>query len=290
MGLDEKFSFDDLMAETQRRAPDWNWSANDHNQQIDLKFTTHDQMVLDLSDEEVADWFRDAHKDGWTVEPFSCLVLEILVEKFNLTSALDIGTHFGFISLFLLRLKQLEKIYGVEMNPKAVQVVEQQLAANPGFSPSDRYKMFNVGLSDQIELDQTIWYEGMRLSFQSLHRFTEHKLDILSLKALCDQIGYVPELMKIDIEGWEGRLVDDLNIILDEAKPKVLLELHWDEVVERHGKTRKDIMMAFLSRGYNCARLNWHQKMPRGGFYQEVTIENLDEMLGNKPHAMFALF
>ncbi len=283
-------TYDVLLDEIARRAKTWAWWHDDKGDQLTVNFTTHGAMEFDTSHKDVAAWMADAHKDGWTIEPFSCLVLETLADLTGATTALDIGTHYGFISQFMLRLPQMTRVDGIEMNPFAAGVVAANHAKNPALDPDNRYHMHVAGLSDTSALNQTVWYEGMRLAFEKRGRWTEGTLDILSLRDLCDRIGHVPDLIKIDIEGWEGRLVDDLNHILDQHHPAVLLELHWDEIVERHGATRRDIMMAFLSHGYRCGRLQWHQKMPKAGFLQEVTVENLDEMLGNKNHAMFALF
>ncbi len=184
----------------------------------------------------------------------------------------------------------MTRVDGIEMNPGVAAAVAANHALNPDLNPGTRYHMHLAGLSDITALDQTVWYEGMHLSFEKHHRFTEAQLDTLSLCDLITRIGTMPGLIKIDIEGFEGRLVDDLNTLLDSHRPKILLELHWDEIVERHGHTRREIMMAFLSRGYHCGRLQWHQKMPKAGFMQEVTVDNLDEMLDSKKHAMFALF
>jgi hypothetical protein len=104
------------------------------------------------------------------------------------------------------------------------------------------------------------------------------------------ETGGVPDLLKIDIEGYEGRLLRDLDALLGEARPVVLMELHWEEVVERHGASRAQLLDLFLSRGYACARLNWHQRMPRQNLAAEVTRENAAEMLGTRNHAMYALF
>ncbi len=283
-------TYDLLLEEIARRAKTWAWWDEDRGDELQVNFTTHGPMRFDMRNPEVAAWLRDAHKDGWTIEPFSCLVLETLADLFDIETALDIGTHYGFISQFLLRMPRMTRVDGVEMNPGAALVVAENHARNPDLDPDKRYHMHQVGLSDVTARDQTIWYEGMRLAFAPQGRFVEAKLDILSLADLIARIGAVPGLIKIDIEGFEGRLVDDLNTLLDQHRPKVLLELHWDDIVERHGHSRRDIMMTFLSRGYRCGRLQWHQKMPKAGFMQEVTLDNLDEMLGNKNHAMFALF
>lgn len=283
-------TFDALLAEVAARAKNWSWSAEDRGDVLQVNFATHGPMLFDMHAPEVAEWMRDAHKDNWTIEPFSCLVLETLADMSGATTALDIGTHYGFISQFLLRMPSMTRIDGVEMNPFAAAAVANNHALNPDLDASSRYHMHLAGLAGVSELDKTIWYEGMRLAFEEHGRFQEAKLDILSLCDLVDRIGTVPDLIKIDIEGFEGCLVDDLNTLLEKHRPKVLLELHWDDVVERHGHTRHEIMTTFLSRGYQCGRLQWHQKMPRAGFMQEVTEANLTEMLDGKRHAMFALF
>lgn len=285
-----RVTYDELLSTIALRAATWAWEVDDQGDMLKVQFTTNAPMFFDMTNFEVAHWLRSAHKDGWTIEPFTCLVLETLADLFDLKTGLDIGTHFGFISMFLLRMPGMKRVDGIEMNPGAVAAVKSHLRLNMELSPDTRYCIHQVGLSDVSAFGQTVWFDGMRLSFTKHNRFTEAKMDILSLCDFCDRIGYVPDLLKIDIEGFEGSLVDDLNVLLDSARPKVLLELHWDEIVERHGSTRKEIMMTFLSRGYTCGRLNWHQKMPKAGFMQEVVMDNLDEMLSNKNHAMYAFF
>ena len=204
---------------------------------------------------------------------------------------MDIGTHLGFMSLFMLRIPGVARVDGIEMNPEVVASVERTMALNElNLATGSRYYMHNCALSDADEPSQTIWYEGMRLAFEKRHRFAETTLDVRSLASLCDEIGEIPDLMKIDIEGYEAKLVPDLDRLLDRKRFKAVLELHWDEIVERNGATRKQVVMPFLSRGYRAARLNWHQKMPRQNFMVEITPDNIDEMLANKNHAMYVFF
>ena len=177
------------------------------------------------------------------------------------------------------------------MNPEVVASVKRTMDLNdPGLRTNERFFMHMCALSDVDMPQQTVWYEGMRLAFEKRPRFTEVELDIRSLKSICNEIGAIPDLMKIDIEGFEGKLVSDLDALLENKRVVTVLELHWDEIVERNGATRKEVVMPFLSRGYRAARLNWHQKMPRQNFMIEVTPENIDEMLANKNHAMYVFF
>lgn len=283
--------FDRLLAAINKRAEHWKWKSEDRGDTLEVAFSTHAPITLDLRIPEAADWFREAHKDGWTIEPLTCLYADVLIDLFGLKTALDIGGHFGFISLFLLRHPNLRHVDVVEMNPHAVRIIKAHLPHNRAtMQPDTRLRVHWVGLSDFDALQQSVWYEGMRLSFEKHNRFTEAKLDILKLKSLCDRIGYVPDLIKIDIEGFEGRLVADLEAILDRVRPKVLMELHWDEIVERNGATRLEVVMPFLKRGYRCGRLNWHQRMPKRNFMQEVTLANVEEVLSSKNHAMYVFF
>ena len=292
---DEKvpFTYDDFISELQRRAAEWSWCSVEHDGVMEVAFSTHSPFQLDITEPEVAEWMRDAHKDGWTIEPLSCLVMETIIELTGARTAMDIGTHFGFISLFLLRLPTLSKIHGIEMHPGAVATVRRHLelpSNQEAFDGDGRYQMHWCALSDRDQPHATVWYEGMRLAFAPRPRFTSSQMDVRSLASIVDDIGGVPDFIKIDIEGYEGKLVGDLDRLLDEARPSVLLELHWDEIVERHGTTRAKIVDLFLSRGYRAARLNWHQKMPKRNFASEVTSENVAEMLRTKNHAVYVFF
>lgn len=286
-------TYNQFMQELTRRSAGWTWMAQDLGEQLEVAFSTHSPFRLDISATEVATWMRDAHKDGWTIEPLSCLVMETLIEMKGARTALDIGTHFGFISTFLLRLEQLQKVHGIEMNPCAVEAVERHLALPSNqmkFAPEQRYQMHWCALSDKDEPQATVWYSGMRLSFKPHPQFTEAKMDVRSLTSIVEDIGGVPDFIKIDIEGYEGKLVESLDRLLETSRPTVLMELHWDEVVEIHGATRVQLLDLFLSRGYSAARLNWHQRMPRQNFGVEVTVENAAQMLKEKNHAMYVFF
>ena len=277
--------------EIARRAQNWTWEHKDDGDTFTVRYATHAPMIFDTQEPDLAQHLRAAHEGDWTVEPLTCLIIETLIDLFDVKSAIDIGTHLGFISLFMLRIPGVDRVDGVEMNPDVVRSVERTMGLNEAtLSTASRFHMHNCALSDVDEPSQTIWYEGMRLAFEKRHRFTETTLDVKSLASLCEEMGDIPDLMKIDIEGYEAKLVNDLDRLLDRKRFKVILELHWDEIVERNGATRKDVVMPFLSRGYRAARLNWHQKMPRQNFMLEVNSENIDEMLANKNHAMYVFF
>jgi len=280
-------AFSDLAARVTERARSFSWSHVDHGEQLDVSFDRFAPISMALTDPTVATFVRKHHENNWTIEPMPCLLLDCVVDLFGLRHFCDIGTHYGFLSLYMARMDAIARVDSIEMNPQTVAVYRDNLALNPQ-TARDKVRIHNVGISNFEALQQRIWYRGMRLFFEEVtgHAMPSADIDILTLTGLMDRIDGTPDLLKIDVEGYEAQMVDGLAALADGAHPCILLELHGDDLIERYGSTRTEIMHTLLDRGYRCALLNWHQKMPRANHLTEVTAETLEAIL-RKPHGMY---
>jgi FkbM family methyltransferase len=80
-------------------------------------------------------------------------------------------------------------------------------------------------------------------------------LEIVSLDDEVRLLGIVPELLKIDVEGYEREVLVGARRLLREHKPPICLELHLD-LLERRGQSPIDVVAELESHGYrfrSCA-------------------------------------
>jgi len=73
----------------------------------------------------------------------------------------------------------------------------------------------------------------------------------VSIDDFCKQRGAFPDVVKIDVEGAEGRVVRGAREFLAQRSGSLLLEVHsW--ALERLGETRDDVLAPLASAGWSC--------------------------------------
>jgi len=80
-------------------------------------------------------------------------------------------------------------------------------------------------------------------------------LEIVSLDDDVRSLGVVPDLLKIDVEGYEREVLAGARRLLRKHKPAICLELHLD-LLERRGQSPSDVLAELQSHGYrfrSCA-------------------------------------
>lgn len=74
-------------------------------------------------------------------------------------------------------------------------------------------------------------------------------VEFTTLDAECDRLGVSPEVVKIDIEGFEDQALAGAERLLAEHPPVLLLEFHLD-LLERRGVRARDLLAGLERRGY----------------------------------------
>jgi hypothetical protein len=113
----------------------------------------------------------------------------------------DIGGQYGYDALVLAKLSG-GPVLSVECDPQLAEEIQENAAANPGVGPISVVTAF-VSAED----------DGDRVSIDSLARRF-----------------FVPDLLKIDIEGEEVQALRGASDVLTRRRPAVVLEVHGEEV------------------------------------------------------------
>ena len=147
------------------------------------------------------------------------------------SACFDIGAEGGFYALVFARLGG-SRVLAVEANADTCARLRRSVAANPAFAPSIEVRHAQVvGRTDdargQVSLDDLAYGPG----------------------------GFVPDLVKLDVEGKEKTTLRGAARLLDERKPHL--------IVETHSKELDDACRAILvSHGYNAQTVEPRRWLP----------------------------
>lgn len=151
--------------------------------------------------------------------------------------AYDVGANIGQYTLRLSRLVGSKgKVYSIEANPLCVYF----LRANLQMNNQSNVEILPVALlHDSLTTEFTINYSNLGLGVtQSSHLYSGkagHNIMVWSLPfdQLVERFNLrLPDFIKIDIEGAEGKAIAGMRGVLQKKKPLFLIEVHGREAAE----------------------------------------------------------
>jgi FkbM family methyltransferase len=210
-------------------------------------------------------------------EETTTLLLSYLIERFKTSTFFDIGAGIGYFSrVAASRADREVVVQAFEMRPDRLERLRADVAVDPF---GDRVTSNLIGLTDSHKGESDIHYassilfettpetndyrewwrwlkSNVRGSFN--HDFSSAKVLMTSLDHFTETRGLAPDVIKIDVDGYEGRVLEGGMEMLERHKPFLLLELHKDKKL-RFGVRRRDIADKLFDLGYRALFLTDHQ-------------------------------
>jgi hypothetical protein len=119
--------------------------------------------------------------------------------------AFDVGAREGYVTLCLARLSRGGRVLAVEADPVECERLRRNIAANSSLVPAPEVLLARV-------TDRT---DGADVA-----------LDHVAFSA----DGFVPDLVKLDVEGWELKALQGGERLLAERRPHLVVETHSAEL------------------------------------------------------------
>lgn len=145
----------------------------------------------------------------------------------------DVGANYGLISLFASKLVGAKgSVVSFEPSPEAFDLLSKNANGNPsiralpyGIGNENSKSIMSVQgtstgasfVKEVVELSQ-IYHEGTPI--------VQVPVSIFKLDTLLNQIRPKPDLIKIDIEGYEVEALKGAEILLDQVGPTLVIEIH----------------------------------------------------------------
>jgi FkbM family methyltransferase len=205
----------------------------------------------------------------------------------------DVGAYIGYYTARGGKLLEGKgRVWGIESNPKHVAVLREIIDLN-GLRNAEAV---HAALSDRGEplrtIDEEVWTdtagEGAVVQAETCD-------------ALCERLGVRPNVAKIDVHGFEGKVLGGMRELLRDGLDYVLLELHPNAYLERFtpGITRLTILDILDEAGLRIYYVAGHRKpssevlrpiLEDGRFvYQQITRENRRVLLFDRHVHLFVM-
>jgi FkbM family methyltransferase len=232
-------------------------------------------------------WMRLKHRDGQIHEPGMIAILKALnAYTDSISTVFDIGALYGNFSAICLTMFDDAVVYAFEMNPIAFAAMEENLALNEHLDVS-RFKACHCAMSDTSEMNKAVRIRNRALvtseaplskQFETVvvwpirqmfrgkfgRRFESFNIDFWSIDDFCENAGARPDLIKIDVEGFQAKIVPGGRSTFAAGKPFVLLEFDAPDEVNAQGVSNRQIAKILFDLGY---KLIWgDHRDPEGHF------------------------
>jgi FkbM family methyltransferase len=150
---------------------------------------------------------------------------------YNAQILFDVGAHMGHNALLALGLAGVKRIVLVEANPAALSLaadnlIQNRLVSNVSFVPSFA--------SDAEDQKITFWTTGAGAagSMYDKHAVTaatrgDHfEVPTTTVDAISEYFGLVPDLVKIDVESAEAKVLGGSRKLAAKKKTRFMVEVH----------------------------------------------------------------
>ena len=184
-----------------------------------------------------------------------------LDEVKNRSVFIDIGANVGHYSLAGRTINDKLTTYAFEPEPKNVQQLKKNIELN---SFSDDIQIIENVLGDKKEklklnISSSISGAGMHSLVQHYEddrddHFIEVQSDTLD-NFLDEEVIEVPDIVKIDVEGYEFYVLKGMRNILENYKPMIFIELH-PKILESQGFSSYKVRDFLYSFNYESQNLS----------------------------------
>jgi FkbM family methyltransferase len=197
------------------------------------------------------------------------LPAQLLLHAVPANTILDVGANRGDFALAAAAIKPNSKIISFEPNPNIVTILEEDIARNL----ISNVEVRPYGLSDRNDtLSLYVPYDN---SGAASFGGAENDAYVVDARVFVgDEVlaDVSPELIKIDVEGFEGRVVKGLEKLIERAKPIIITEF-CPVTLGRCGSSREEFMSYMQSLGYR----GFGMRTRRTGLKDfELVLEGID--------------
>lgn len=244
-------------------------------------------------------WMNKKHAHGAVHEPGTLACMHAIHSlDIPISSILDIGALYGYFTIIGSKIFENAEIRAFEMNPDSYSAMLSNLSLNPP-QHSGNIIPENCALSDTTQAHQNVHIENFTLqsarenarkTIKSLVRnflgklyyksptYRKHidcAIDFWCIDDYCSTKNVKPDLIKIDVEGYQAKVIPGSLEKLRQHKPFVLLEFDSPVAVNSFGVTNREIVQPLFDMGY---RLIWGNHRDAKGEFSILDQATMGEM------------
>jgi FkbM family methyltransferase len=168
----------------------------------------------------------------------------------------DVGANIGAISLPMAARNPGLAVHSFEPSPKALAKLGTNAAANPGLA---NLQLYGVALSNEARLvpffeSHTDDCSGIGGLYAGTHNRAPTSVLVQSVSGdalIAQGVAPRPDLIKIDVEGWEPEVLEGLAGVLGDGRPLSVLWEHCLYRVDERHKPHDVILRMLEGKGFD---------------------------------------
>lgn len=172
---------------------------------------------------------------------------------------IDIGANIGEVALICARrVGPTGRVLAFEPHPETF----SQLKTNCALNPSLNCSIENLALGDRHGMVSMVQSDGRNPGTATVDSGTETVQTCatnvpLSTLDTCEAMHHLPrlDLLKLDVEGYEGRVIEGARDVLRRYRPKMVIELV-DQHQRRHGYSARKLVARLNQLGYTVSKMS----------------------------------
>jgi FkbM family methyltransferase len=163
----------------------------------------------------------------------------------------DVGAHAGYFSLFAVQLARNGAVYSFEPEPENCRYIREIKRVNE----INNWFVFNQGVGK--EEGQLYFSNGPSSTTGKISETGDFKVDIVSLDEALFAVEKV-DVIKIDVEGFGGRVLEGAMQVIRKHLPKIMFEVHKnsDELAVLHQLLGDNYSLKDLATGQEISTLD----------------------------------
>ncbi|WP_137284653.1 FkbM family methyltransferase [Halorussus salinisoli] len=217
------------------------------------------KLLFDTSTLIAKRWFFPRYSDGSLHEP---VVSKKLISVLDTDSVFfDVGANVGYYSVLASQRCKTGHVHSFELDPRLASII----ASHFELSSAQNATITCAGVSDSSgEFVSFTPHQSGNLSTNTVQedrggRTNGLKVPSLTLDKYCSKTEIAPDVLKIDVEGFERQVLEGGANILEKSPPRALfLELH-PNLVDNFGIAPREILSLLNEFGYTCYRFADHR-------------------------------
>jgi FkbM family methyltransferase len=213
------------------------------NDETGLFILIDKRIKLYVSKDDLDDFTFHFVSNGASIEEMSGFIKAADTAR----TLFDVGAHKGIFSLVFCGCNQANKAIAYEPSPSLVRGAKE-LARKNGFESRISLEPCAIGDKREVVTASLDSSEFIRFCPEEA-RAQEIKVQMTTLDDECSRLGIYPDIVKIDIEGYEYEALLGARDMLTRKKPVICLELHLD-LLEKRGINPKIICNDLQGYGY----------------------------------------
>jgi FkbM family methyltransferase len=216
------------------------------------------QATYDTSSLIAKRWFYPRYRDGSLHEP---VVTRALLEHLDPDSCFfDIGANVGFYTV--LASHCCEHVHSFEMDPRLTNIIHSHLVQNSDRVANVRIILAAVSNTTGEYISFTPHIDG-NLSTNSITTSqndsgTQYSIPTLSIDEYVGEIDIRPDVLKVDVEGFEVAVLKGLSSSLSTVET-MFLEVH-PSLLNRYGHDVNDVFDRLSQYEFEIRRFTDHRE------------------------------